>query len=98
MNNKGMVIWEVLIWAIILVIVAVLLIYMFRGSLSEENKIITQQIDGSRDTDGDLVPNVFDKCPDKPTTERVAADGCTDAQRTAREQELKKAESAATPK
>ena len=81
--KKGMVIWEVLVWAIILIVVAMLLIYVFKGSLDQQRTVINDQVGGANDKDGDFVPDAFDKCKDKPTSDPVGSDGCSDKQREA---------------
>ena len=68
MQKRGMAVWEVLIWAIILMVVALILIYVFKGSLDKERTVIEGQIDGARDFDGDFVPDAFDQCKTIPGT------------------------------
>jgi len=57
-----MIVWEVIVWAIILIVVAVILIYVFKNTLGRQEGAINTQIDSAKDSDGDGVPNVFDKC------------------------------------
>ena len=76
MHKKGMAMWEVLIWAIILIIVAVLLIYIFRGLLTDESKIIGDQVSSTGDCDNDFVPNAFDVCCETPSGSKVNTKGC----------------------
>jgi len=70
------VVWEVLIWAIILMVVALILIYVFKSSLNKEKDIIEGQIGGAEDCDNDFVPNAFDKCNSTPKGLSVSANGC----------------------
>ena len=65
MHKKGMVVWEVIIWAIILLIVAVILIYSFQRLFGRETDTISTEINLLEDKDNDLVPQKFDCCPDK---------------------------------
>ena len=76
MQKRGMAVWEVLIWAIILMVVALILIYVFKGSLDKERTVIEGQIGGANDHDKDFVPNSFDKCCNTPAGLSVGSDGC----------------------
>jgi hypothetical protein len=75
MHKKGMTLWEVIVWAVILLVVAVLLIYMFRNLLGAQADDIEDRIGSTGDGDGDLVPNAFDRCPE--SIGDVDAKGCT---------------------
>ena len=71
-----MIVWEVIIWAVILLVVAVILIYVFKNSLGRTQGNIENQIDSTKDFDGDLVPDVFDRCCDTGNGNEVDAAGC----------------------
>ena len=93
MNKKAMAIWEVLIWAIILSIVAFLLIYNFKTLFGKETDSIDQQIGlVTKDSDGDGVRDVVDKCTNAipNDTGSVDSEGCTDKQRQAQQGTIQK--------
>lgn len=62
MHKKGMTLWEVIIWAMILLIVAVVVIYAFQKLFGKESTAISDEIELTKDEDRDLIPNKFDCC------------------------------------
>ena len=85
MSKRGMIVWEVLVWAIILLVVAAILIFVFRNLLNKQETGIRDQITGSQDSDHDLVPDAFEPkgCIGDPKGQDVKANGCTKAQEDA---------------
>lgn len=57
-----MTLWEVIIWAIILLVVAVILIYSFQKLFGQETRGLSTEIDALGDPDHDLIPNKLDCC------------------------------------
>ena len=99
MKRKSMSALGVIITAIILVIVAVVVIFIFRNLILQEADVVRVQISEFGDCDDDGVKNFIDKCPcieagQNPSKENdgcpagTSATKCTDAQ----EEACKKAE------
>ena len=61
-NKRGMTLWEVVIWAIILLIVAAIIIFTFRNLFGKEILTLGKELSATGDQDGDLVADRFDKC------------------------------------
>ncbi len=83
MKKKGMMVWEVLIWAIILLVVAVILIYTFQKLYGKQTTGIGTEIDAlkaSADEDGDGVRDGIDRCKGTPKGETVDYTGCSPSQ------------------
>ena len=79
--------WWILGTALIVIIVVVIILLYFRESSGTGYGDIKDRIGGLKDTDGDLVSDVFDKCNDKIVDSQkgviVESNGCTEAQNEA---------------
>jgi len=77
-----MIVWEVVVWAVILLVVAVILIFVFKNLLGEEQSAINDTITGTKDSDRDLVPDAFEAkgCENTPPGEKVNSRGCSSSQ------------------
>jgi hypothetical protein len=79
MGKRGMVVWEVLIWAIILLVVAIVLIYSFQKLFGRQTTTLDEEISDLRDPDDDLIPNKFDCCDNDYGS--ASNKGCPDGER-----------------
>ncbi len=69
-NKKGMSLpWEIIVVFLILIVVAILVIIFFKGGIGRGEEFFSGQIDSLGDLDGDLVANLYDKCPCTPAGE-----------------------------
>ena len=80
-------VWEVLIWAIILLVVAVILIYSFQKLFGKQAVGISGEIDAlNKDSDSDGVKDAIDRCPGTtPQGTKVDVRGCSPEQIAAQE-------------
>ncbi len=63
-----------LIWAIILLVVAIVLIYSFQRLFGKQTITLGKEIDDLADPDNDLIPNKFDCCDNNQGTSALR--GC----------------------
>ena len=81
--------WWILGTALIVVIVVIIILLYFRESSGTGYGDIKDRIGGLKDTDGDLVSDVFDKCSEGVDSQKgtsVESNGCTEAQNEAMKQ------------
>jgi len=84
MNKKGMALWEIVIWAIILLVVAAVVLFIFQKLFGSESEVVGDEIAALRtDTDKDGIIDKFDKCKDTPRDSDVDARGCAPGQKPA---------------
>lgn len=62
-NKKGISSLGVIVGIIIIMIVAVVLIFVFKKYFGQEVDVVSEQLDSLKDEDGDNVRNFLDKCP-----------------------------------
>ena len=80
--------WWILGTALIVMVVVVIILLYFRESGGAGYNDIKGRISGLKDTDGDVVSDVFDKCNDEVVDSQkgviVESNGCTEEQNKAR--------------
>ena len=69
--------WWILGTALIVIVVVVIILLYFKESGGAGYDDIKGRIGGLNDTDGDLVSDVFDKCPNDAKGVTVESNGCT---------------------
>lgn len=83
MNKKGMMMWEIIVGVIILLVVAGIVIFLFKNLSGEQGSVISDNIATTKaDFDKDGIKDAIDRCIEiPPTGESVDWTGCSPSQR-----------------
>ena len=76
MSKKSIGALEVVIGFVILIVVAIVVIFIFKTYVGREVAVIGEKLDSLGDCDCDGVPNFLDKCPCIPGLEGAELTGC----------------------